>query len=180
MKEAIETLLLQERVELAPRIRELDQQIEDVERNLRSLIARKLEHRLDLVPSDIRLKARERFESDLRKRPFLDASFQSTLDGQLEYFDLRELQQTIVNKDNWPRFETALATKDALAVRCSQIADLRNAIRHTRSIDDVLVHDGQAAIEWFGRVFGQHLPPVSESPEFAEPLAARAAAPPGS
>ncbi|PZR94656.1 MAG: hypothetical protein DLM67_12220, partial [Candidatus Nephthysia bennettiae] len=171
MKDAIEDLILQERVKLPPRLRELDQEIEEVERGLRALIAEELDHKPELVPSDIRQRARERYETDLRKRPFLDTAFQSTLEGQLQYFDLRDLQQTVVNKENWPRFEAIFGTKEGLATRSTQLAELRNAIRHSRPIDDVLVHDGRAAIGWFGSILRLQAAQAIESPEIAAPSA---------
>jgi hypothetical protein len=36
------------------------------------------------------------------------------LSGKLEFFDFRELQETIVNKLVWPRFEARFATKEAV------------------------------------------------------------------
>ena len=69
--------------------------------------------------------------------------------GQLEYFDLRELQAVITSKSLWPRFEPMFRTKETVAVRFGQLAELRNAIRHSRTLTDVAIKDGEAATLWF-------------------------------
>ena len=75
-----------------------------------------------------------------------------SLAGQLEYFDLRELQDTITNRALWPEFESRFGTKEALAARFGQLAELRNAIRHSRTVDEITRTDGEAALLWFRQV----------------------------
>jgi hypothetical protein len=40
----------------------------------------------------------------------------------------------------------------------SQFAELRNAIRHSRTLTDVVVKDGEAALLWFGSVLASPRP----------------------
>ena len=49
----------------------------------------------------------------------------------------------------WSTFEPQFGTKDNLNVRFSQLAALRNAIRHSRTVDDVTRKDGEVALLWF-------------------------------
>ena len=42
--------------------------------------------------------------------------------------------------------------KQALMTRFDQLAELRNGIRHSRSVDEVTRKDGEAAILWFAEV----------------------------
>lgn len=58
------------------------------------------------------------------------------LAGKLEYFDLRELQDTVVSKALWPRFEPKFANKDGLVTKFYQLAELRNGIRHSRAVSE--------------------------------------------
>jgi hypothetical protein len=44
-------------------------------------------------------------------------------------------------------------TKEALNVRFGQLAELRNALRHSRASDAVTVKDGEAALLWFTAAF---------------------------
>src|SRR5258708_39903790 len=52
-----------------------------------------------------------------------DADRYKTLDGKFEYFDLRELQDTITGKEPWVRFEPRFGTKEALNVKFDQLAE---------------------------------------------------------
>jgi hypothetical protein len=104
------------------------------------------------VPSRVREKVAARVEAAVRRSPALDSDHHETLAGQLEYFDLRELQETIANQVLWPEFEARFGTKEGLAGRFDQLARLRNAIRHSRTVDDVTRKDGEAALLWFKQV----------------------------
>ena len=70
----------------------------------------------------------------------------------LEYFDLREIQDTIVAKPLWPHFEPSFATKESLATKFDQLTELRNGIRHSRSVSEVTRMEGEASILWFNQV----------------------------
>ena len=85
----------------------------------------------------------------MRKSAALDGDDYETLTTQLECFDLRELQDTSTNKTLWPEFEARLGTKEALASRFAQLAELRDGIRHSRAVDDITRKDGEAALLWF-------------------------------
>ncbi|MDT0262481.1 hypothetical protein [Jatrophihabitans lederbergiae] len=73
----------------------------------------------------------------------------------LEYCDLRELQEIITSKTAWPTFESSFATKESLNGRFGQLAELRNGIRHSRTVDEVTRKDGEAAVLWFNQVLAQ-------------------------
>jgi hypothetical protein len=71
---------------------------------------------------------------------------------QLEYCDLRELEDIITNKSLWSEFEGLFATKELVSAKFAQLGELRNAIRHSRTVDEVTRKEGEAAILWFDRV----------------------------
>ena len=71
------------------------------------------------------------------------------LASQLEYADLRELQDIFVNRTLWPQFEHRFGSKETVATRFDQLAELRNSIRHSRQVTDIIRKDGEAAILWF-------------------------------
>jgi hypothetical protein len=75
-----------------------------------------------------------------------------SLSGKLEYCDLRELQDVLTSKTLWPQFEARFGSKEMLNVRFAQLAELRNSLRHSRTVDDVTRKDGEAAIIWFRQV----------------------------
>jgi len=72
--------------------------------------------------------------------------------SKLEYADLRELQDTVTNKTLWPLFEDRFSNKETLVKRFDQLAELRNGIRHSRTVDEVTRKEGEAALLWFSQV----------------------------
>ncbi|MER3466877.1 MAG: hypothetical protein C4340_07305 [Armatimonadota bacterium] len=152
--EAIEDLLVKERLDLSPQLRELDAQVEAVELSLRRLVDTTLGGDPARLPPHVSQKIDERLQTAARKNPALDANHYATLAGRLEFADLRELQDTIANKALWPLFETRFATKELLAKRLDQLAELRNGIRHSRTVDEVTRKEGEAALAWFQQVLG--------------------------
>jgi restriction endonuclease Mrr len=129
----------------------MDAQIEAIELALRRLVKDRLDEQADVVPSHVRDKALERIEAARRKNPGLGVVGVS-LDGLLEYCDLRDIQDVLTSKMLWPRFEQLFGTKEMLALRLGQLADLRNGIRHSRLLDVVARKDGEAALLWFQAV----------------------------
>jgi hypothetical protein len=152
LQEAIENLLIKERLDLSPQLRELDEKIERVELGLRCTIVEVLDDDTLAIPSHIAQLVDERVQRAVRKNAALDADYYQTLNGKLEYFDLRELQSTITNKAIWPRFEPRFHSKEPLNAKFDQLAELRNGIRHSRTVDEVTRKEGEAAILWFEQV----------------------------
>ena len=149
IQDAIEDLLVKSRLDLSPRLREVDAQIEEVELTLRQFIANTLQDDPSSLPSHVQAKVKERLQVALRTNPALDLMAYETVTGQLEYADLRELQDTIVNKTLWPQFSDRFGSKESVAMRFFQLSELRNSIRHSRRVDDFTRKDGEAAILWF-------------------------------
>ena len=155
LQDAIEDLLVKERLDLPPQLRELDASIETVELALRRRIDEALDDDPTQLPPHVTQKIEERLQAAAKKNAALDADRYATLAGKLEYADLRELQDIILSKALWPRFEGRFANKETLAKRFGQLADLRNGIRHSRSVDEVTRKEGEAAILWFEQVNGR-------------------------
>ena len=152
IQEAIENLLIKERLDLSPAIRELDAQVEGVELGLRAVIADTLDDDSTLLPEHIAQEIRERLQAAARKNPAMDMSSYIVLSGAIEFSDLRDLEQIIVSKALWSRFQDRFGSKESLAQRFGQLANLRNSIRHSRAVDEITRKDGEAAIAWFGQV----------------------------
>ncbi len=149
LMDAIESLLVHERLDLPPALRDLDQRIEHVELRLRALIAETATNDPARLPSHVLQKIDERAQRELNKNPSLDAKHMKSLAGRLEYADLRELQDAIGGKDLWDGMAPRFSTKEGLGGRFNQLAELRNAIRHSRTTTPVILKDGEAAILWF-------------------------------
>lgn len=98
LQAAIEDLLVKERLDLSPDLRELDAQLEQVELNLRKSIQRTLEFSQDELPSHVTQQVDQRIQLAAKKNPAMDVEYYATLEGRLEYADLRDIQSTIVSK----------------------------------------------------------------------------------
>jgi hypothetical protein len=149
---AIEDLLVKERLDLPPQLRELDAQVEEVELGIRHVITDGLDGDTSRLPSHVQKRVKERLQAAARRNPAIDSEHYESLAGQLEFADLRELQDTIVSKPLWPVFESRFGSTGILAERFDQLAGLRNCIRHSRAVDEVTRKLGEAAILWFRQV----------------------------
>jgi hypothetical protein len=150
--DAIEDLLIKDRLDLPPRLRELDAEIEKVELLIRTTIQSTLNGDGSLIPPHVLVKVDERVSRATKKTAALNGDYYQSLAGKLEYFDLRELQETIASRTLWPIFEPQLVNKETFLKKIDQLAELRNGIRHSRTVDEVTRKEGEAAIIWFNKV----------------------------
>jgi hypothetical protein len=152
IQDAIEDLLIKERLSLEPSLRELDSKVEHAELRLRRLVFEHLGADTAQLPQHIALKVNDRISKALKKNSAMDSDRYTTLGGMLEYFDLRDVQDVIVAKPLWPLFESLFGSKEAFAAKVDQLVELRNGIRHSRAVDAVTRKEGEAAILWFEQV----------------------------
>jgi hypothetical protein len=152
LQDAIENLLVKERLDLPPNLRELDEGIERVELSLRKVVSSGLDNEETAMPPHILQKIDERLQRAAKKNAALDTDHYSTLEAKLEYCDLRELQETILAKTAWPQFQVQFSNKETLMSKFGQLAELRNSIRHSRTVDEVTRKEGEAALIWFHQV----------------------------
>ncbi len=152
IQEAIENLLIKERLDLSPHLRELDESIEKIELLLRKIVVQALNDNYSKLPQHLLRKVDERIQKAAKKNAALDIDYYKKLDGKLEFFDLRELQDTIASKALWNQFSRLFNNKETLNVKFNQLAEARNAIRHSRAVDEITRKEGEAAILWFKQV----------------------------
>jgi len=149
--DGIENLIVKERLELPPNLRALQDGVKSVEMKMRELILEKLGGNAELIPQHIGRKVKERIQRDIHKNPMNEERYDK-LSNILEYFDLMELHQLMENKALWSRFQETWKSKQTLGIKFGQLAELRNALSHSRQIGDVTRKEGEAAISWFGQV----------------------------
>ena len=155
LQDAIENLLIKERLDLEPQLRELDAKVEAIELRLRAFLSERLANDPAQLPPHIAQKVNELISRALKKNASMDADRYATLPGMLEFFDLRQVQDTIVSKTLWPQFEPVFANKESLATKFDQLAELRNGIRHSRTVTEIARMEGEASILWFNQVLGK-------------------------
>ncbi|HHG90896.1 MAG TPA: DUF262 domain-containing protein [Devosia sp.] len=154
IKQAIDDLLIKGRLDMQPALRLLDARIEAVELGLRAVISDTLEGDSSRLPGHVSQKIRTRLDPALRRNPAMNDRDYKTLTGQLQFADLRELQDIITSKSLWPQFAPRFRDKGQVNSRFAQLAGLRNALRHNRTVDAITRKDGEAALLWFEKVLG--------------------------
>jgi hypothetical protein len=147
---------------LDPHLAMLSSRIETTELDLRDLIASQLVNDPARLASHLSLKARERAEASARREPGGHLTSPLDLEALLEFLDLRELQDVICAKATWAEFAPVFVTKETLNTRFSQLAELRNAIRHSRTVSVIALKDGEAALLWFEQALANVSVPGSD------------------
>jgi len=130
-------------------LRNLEGRIKMIELALRTAIVKASDGVASRVPPHLINKMDERIEVELKKNSALDARRLKSLAGRLEFADLRDVQEAILGAGLWQGFESWFSTKPMLIRRFDQLADLRNSLAHSRTLTDVVLKDGEAAIHWF-------------------------------
>jgi len=138
-----------------PELRELDRRIERVELDLRKFIHNVIDEDPTKIPSHILRNVNSRIQRAIRKNPTFDSKYLYTSEGKLEYCDLRDLQDIIISKDLWPKFETCFRSKENLIFKFDQLNELRNCIRHSRTLDEIVLKEGEASIMWFEKILNR-------------------------
>ena len=152
LQEAIEDLLVKERLDLSPQLRELDAKVEEIELSLRRTVVDRLGQDAEKLPPHLSDKLGGRVQAAARKNAALDLEYFRSLVGLLEYADLRDLQEVVMSKGLWHGFEGVFQNRETLSKRFDQLAELRNGIRHSRTVDEVTRKEGEAALLWFRQV----------------------------
>ncbi len=130
-------------------LKNLDVRMKRIELLLRAAIVNASDGDASRMPSHLIDKMDERIKVELKKDPALDAYHLKSLAGRLEFADLRDVQDAILGAGLWQGFESWFGTKPMLSRRFDQLAGLRNSLAHSRTVTDVVLKDGEAAIHWF-------------------------------
>jgi hypothetical protein len=133
----------------------LNKRIEGVELRLRQCIDAALGGDAELLPSHVAVKINDRIQAVAKKDAATDLKRFRLMLAKLEFCDVRELQDTILNKSIWPLFRDQFVNQETLTGRFSQLAELRNAVRHSRKVDDIVEKDGEASVMWFEKVLNR-------------------------
>jgi hypothetical protein len=153
--EAIETPIIEERLALPPTLRALDVRVEAIELALRRSIAAASEGDAALLPSHGARTVNERIRGALRKTPALAGQGFAALDRRLEYCDLRELQDVITGKSTRAHVGPRFVHKETRNTEFDRRAELRNGLRHARTLDEVACKEGDAAVIWLNAVLAK-------------------------
>ncbi|MBF0266604.1 MAG: type I restriction endonuclease subunit R, partial [Gammaproteobacteria bacterium] len=137
-----------------PEIMLLNKDIENIELGLRAKIIEILGEDKSIVPHHIMKNVQVLVDKAIKKDNTKTESDYETLSSVIEYFDLRELEDLMFNKSLFTQFSDFIGTKETFKIRMNQLAELRNAIRHSRKASEVVLKDGEAAVIWFKELLG--------------------------
>jgi abortive infection bacteriophage resistance protein len=109
------------------------------------------------VPQHIEQKVEIRVKKHLSDNPAETKSTFDVIEKRIDFFDISEYFDLISSKDNWQYFEPIFGQKPMLQSRFSQLQNIRNAVAHSRELNDVMVKDGEAAILWFSSALRKYM-----------------------
>jgi hypothetical protein len=134
-------------VDLSPPLAGLNDAIEKIELGIRNVIGETLDDDANRVPPHLVQAFRERGRGGSSDSASSEPL--TKLSTLLAFSDLRQLEEILMHRTLWVDFQPRFSSKEDLRVKFGQLANLRNAIRHSRAIDPAGKLDGQAAIAWF-------------------------------
>lgn len=153
---AIQYQLIDEKIDLPENLKDLDIEIEKIEFKVRDLITfifnNDYQEYKNHIPQHIQDNVQRRIKLDLKKKPNLSEDDYMNFSKRIEFFELNEYLETIVSKTNWPKFLNTFSNKNNLNLRFLQLSNLRNGIRHSRTVSEIEQLDGEVAIKWFNTV----------------------------
>jgi hypothetical protein len=132
-----------------------DEAIERIELKLRDKIAIVLDDASEenaykeSIPSHIQQKVNSKIQGHLSRNPGERLEDYESLRDKLNFFDINEYKETIINKVNWTHFEEYFGKPGVFEKKIYQLGELRNSIRHSRFPNEVVQKEGEAAITWF-------------------------------
>lgn len=133
--------------------------MEKVELSLRDMIINKVgidskEDVKEKLPPNIYDKVNQKINRERKRNLSVVEENINKGDFWIQFTDLQELQQVITSKQYWQEFEGNFGSKDKLTNEFNDMANLRNAIRHSREADQITKMKGEASILWLKQQIG--------------------------
>jgi len=101
------------------------------------------------IPGDIVETAKERANVYAKKNPDFDISNITNLQ-RLDFCDIMHYSSIILK--NWDDFEDSFKSKGEVEKRFNNLKEYRNALVHSRKINNIIKKEGEAAIEWIEEI----------------------------
>ena len=155
IRQYLKNNIINSKEELPVDLKQLNDEIEKIELQLRDLIASKIntESYTLFLPLATREKVETRILQAVKKNPSFQLSDFQIIRKKLDYLDLQEYYELIASKNGWEIFEVVFKNKTQVQNKFVQLGDLRNAIRHSRDVTEITTLEGKAAITWFKAIF---------------------------
>lgn len=133
----------------------LSEAIDLIESKLRSTIAKTLkENHGDCywektIPGGTKRKVKKRINGQIEKYPWLERSRDKSSIDKWEYCDVYDYSYIIMK--NWNLFQNIFINKEFLNHHFAYFSNVRNSVKHNRSMNDAETKLGEASIIWFSR-----------------------------
>ena len=101
------------------------------------------------LPGDIYEKLSQKINRERKRNPNLVETNIEDAGYWMQFSDLQELQRLATSKSYWLKFEKIFVNKEKLTLEFNDVANLRNAVRHSREVDTITRMKGEASLLWF-------------------------------
>ena len=112
---------------------------------------------IERLPPHISQKIDERVQRAAKKNAAMNLDNYQNLSSRLEFADLREIQDIILSKALWSEFQSLFGNKETLLAKFGQLAELRNGIRHSRTVDEITRKEGEGVANHVGQPLAAEL-----------------------
>lgn len=145
--------IIDDSIELPEDLQLINNKVEEIELSLRELVINTLNinninNFKELIPPDILDKISQKLKRERKRNPALVEENIELPAYWLQFLDLQELLQIISSKIHWGVFENQFGSKEKLNIEFNDMANLRNALRHSRELDKITKMKGEASIMW--------------------------------
>jgi hypothetical protein len=145
--------IIDDSIELPEDLQLINTKVEEIELSLRDLIIKILNINTttnvkELIPPHILEKISQKLKRERKRNPALVEENIEFPSYWLQFLDLQELLQIITSKVHWEVFKNQFGTIEKLNIEFNDMANLRNALRHSRDIDRITQMKGEASILW--------------------------------
>ncbi|UMB59900.1 DUF262 domain-containing protein [Lutibacter sp. A80] len=145
--------IIDDSIELPEDLQLINNKVEEIELSLRELIINTLNittttNVKELIPPHILEKINQKLKRERKRNPALVEENIEFPSYWLQFLDLQELLQIITSKVHWEVFKNQFGTIEKLNIEFNDMANLRNALRHSREVDRITKMKGEASLMW--------------------------------
>jgi hypothetical protein len=144
--------------EIVVKENELNEFIDDLEDELRNVIVNILTREIGkddfeaLITGDAKQQVRRRIELYLEKHPNKSKDDFKTLSKSIQFCDIEHLKKIVLKNEYWGFFEARFKDKIKVERYFNHFSELRHTVKHKREMTALVLHEGNAAVEWFRMV----------------------------
>ncbi len=136
-------------------LKELNELIDKIENKLRNIIVEVLIRETgkadfeSLLTGDVKSQVRRRIEQHIEKHPNLLFDNFKPLNKSIQFCDIEHLKKIIIKEEFWEWFKLIFQDKSKVEKYFNQFSEIRHVVKHNREMTNLILHEGNAAIEWF-------------------------------